>query len=191
MILASSPHSKALGQLYPLAMDAEQNAVAMELDRLISEIEGAYAELFPFTADATLGRWEALYGLESIGSEDDRRAALMAAYNADVGISQRYYAALALSMGHSVAIKPPCRMCRAGVSHVGQPVYSHDEQWTWTVRTPLSSTAAARLVALFEAEKIPFTRIRWTFNFIALLTVTGENVLTVRGQRVLLETQDD
>ena len=186
----SSPHAAALAQLCPLAENPGQTAMALELDRLVSAIDGIYDELFPLTAVATLDRWEALYGLDGDGSEEDRRATLMAAYNADVGISQRFYAALAISMGHSVAIKPPSRMCRVGVSHVGQPVYSHDEQWTWTVRTPLSSANAAKLVSLFEAEKIPFTQIRWVYNYFPLLTVSGANVLTARGVRVLLEVQD-
>jgi len=190
MILENSPHSKAIAQLYPMEMDAEQNAVSLELDRLVADIDAAYPELFPLTASVTFGRWEALYELSGSGTLEERRAALLAAYNADVGISQRHYAALALAMGHSVAIKPPKRMFRAGVSHIGQRVYNHDEQWTWTVRTPLSETAAARLVETFEAEKIPFTRIRWVYGFIPLLTVTGDNVLTVGGARVLLEVQD-
>lgn len=190
MILSDSPHSQAMAQLYPLEMDGEQNSVALEMDRLVSGIDAAYVELFPLTATQTLARWEALYDLDGTGTDEDRRAALMAAYNADAGISQRHYAALALSMGHSVAIKPPKRMFRAGLSHVGQRVYDHAEQWTWTVRTPLSASAASRLVEIFEAEKIPFTSIRWVFGFIPLLTVTGENVLTVGGARVLLEVQD-
>lgn len=190
MIVQSSPHSQALAQLMPLEMDAEQNAVAFELDRAVAAIRAAWAEVFPGSALATFERWEALYDLSGTGTDEDRRAALMAAYNADVGISQRHYAALALAMGHSVAIKPPKRMCRVGASHAGQRIWNHEEQWTWTVRTPLSQTAAAKLVETFEAEKIPFTAIRWVFGFIPLLTVSGENVLTVGGARVLLEAQD-
>lgn len=190
MILATSPHSKALAKLMPVAMDAEQNAVALELDRVVTDIQGLWLEIFPATATASFTRWEALYGLDGSGSDEERRSALMAAYNADVGISQRHYAALALAMGHSVAIKPPHRVFRIGLGHVGQKLYAPEEQWTWTVRTPLSQSAAQKLVEVFESEKIPFTQIRWVFGYIPLLTVSGDYVLTVGGARVLLEAQD-
>jgi len=190
MILATSPHSKALAQLYPLEMDAEQNAVAIELDRCMGYMDAVHNESFPDQATTSLPRWEALYELDGTGSLTERRQALLAAINADSGIAEHHYIALAASMGYHVQIVHPPRLFRAGVSRSGFPVYGKDEQYTWGVRIAFAEAACAPLVKAFEDNIIPFTLIRWIFGITGnpLLTENGDQLTTEDGRIIILET---
>ncbi|MFA6690208.1 MAG: putative phage tail protein [Sphaerochaetaceae bacterium] len=166
-ILPDSPHSKALAQLYPKTMDAEQNAVSVVLDEAMSSIDDAYQEQLPSTAtDASLTKWEGIYELTGDGTTEERWAAVKAAWAAQPGIAARNYVALAAAMGYAVEIPDPPMMFRAGVTPVGRPVYDADEQYTWSVRVcDASESGAADLMAAFEDQKIPFTVIRWEWLF--------------------------
>ncbi|MFA6690039.1 MAG: putative phage tail protein [Sphaerochaetaceae bacterium] len=159
-----SPHFKALQKLKPVDTDEEDAAVALELDRVLAAMDSAYVESFPGTATDTLARWETLYGLDHSGPLTARRMALLAEINKDAGISAADYIALAKSLGFDVTIPDPPRMFRAGVSRAGQPVYDADEQYTWTVHVDAFEEAGAALVSAFEAQKIPFTIIRWIWR---------------------------
>ena len=89
-----SRHYRALAQLYPLQMDAEEYAVARELDRALDYADDAYLEIFPGTAIATLDRWENLYELGHSGTLEERRQNLLAAINRESGIAERHYLSL-------------------------------------------------------------------------------------------------
>jgi len=167
MIIETSPHSKALAQLYPKTMDAEQNAVAIVFDGLLEDLDAAHLESSPSTASTTLERWEAVYDLAGDGTDEERWMAVRVAYAAQPGISATHYIALALAMGFVVEIPDPPKMFRADLSYAGEPVYDEDEQYTMEVWVcnAANATEAAALVAVFEREKIPFTVIRWVYDF--------------------------
>ena len=78
-----SRHYQALSQLYPLQMDAEEYAVAKELDRALEQADATYREIFPSSAVESLERWEDVYRLGHSGSLAARRHALMDAVNRD------------------------------------------------------------------------------------------------------------
>ena len=159
-----SRHYKALTRLKPLPMDAEDYAIAKELDRALEAADQAHQESFASTCDATLERWEDAYGLGHSGTKAERKAALMAAVNRQWGISARHYQAIAEQMGFDIIITSPPRMFRAEVSRAGFPCYYADELYTWNVTVMATEEDADVLVKEFEAQKIPFTLIRWTYN---------------------------
>ncbi|GEM_PF-1800832 len=159
-----SPHFKALKQLYPLQMDAEEYAVAQELDRALAYADEAYNELSPSSAVRTLAMWEKLYELDGVGTIEDRRQALLSKYNLDSGIAEKHYIALALLMGFEIDIEKPPRMFRAGLSRAGDPCYDVDEQYIWVVECRYREEDCDALVKAFEDQKIPFTNIKWKFG---------------------------
>lgn len=159
-----SRHYKALTRLKPLPMDAEDYAVCKELDRAMDAADEAHQESFASTCDTTLERWEAAYNLGHTGTKAERKAALMAAVNRQNGIAAKHYQAIAEQMGYTVTIKSPPRMFRAGFSRAGDPIYNLDEQYTWEVTVDSSEADAQPLVREFEAQKVPFTVIRWVFD---------------------------
>ena len=183
----SSPHYKAISQLYPLKMDAEEYVVSRELDRALEYVDAAYPEIFPSKAIATLERWEDLYELDHTGTLVNRRQALLAAVNRDSGIAERHYIGLAASMGFNIAIIKPPRMFRAGLSRAGSKVYDLDEQYTWTVVCDRLESSSSLLIQTLEAQKIPFTQIKWTFREPCLLLENGGALLLEDGNRLLLE----
>lgn len=182
-----SPHYKALSQLYPLKMDAEEYAVAKELDRALEYADAAYPEIFPSTATATLERWENLYELRHTGTIEYRRQVLLAAVNRESGIAERHYVGVAASLGFNIAIIKPPRMFRAGLSRAGSKVYDLDEQYTWTVVCDRLESSSSLLIQTLEAQKIPFTQIKWTFREPCLLLENGGALLLEDGNRLLLE----
>ena len=185
-----SPHYKALSQLYPLKMDAEEYAVAKELDRALEYADAAYPEIFPSTATATLERWENLYNLSHTGSIEYRHQVLLAEINRESGIAERHYKALAASIGFTIDIVKPPRMFRAGLSRAGFPVYGEDEQYTWTVFCDRQKSSCSLLIRTLEAQKIPFTKIRWSFQAPPagrLLLENGGALLLENGNQLLLE----
>jgi len=185
-----SPHYKALSQLYPLKMDAEEYAVAKELDRALEYADAAYPEIFPSTATATLERWEDLYKLSHTGSIEYRHQVLLAEINRDSGIAERHYKALAAAIGFTIAIVKPPRMFRAGLSRAGFPIYDEDDQYTWTVFCDRQKSSCSLLIRTLEAQKIPFTKIRWSFQAPPagrLLLENGGALLLENGNQLLLE----
>lgn len=182
-----SPHYKALSQLYPLKMDAEEYAVAKELDRALEYADAAYPEIFPSTATATLERWENLYELSHTGTLEYRRQVLLAAINRESGIAERHYKALAAAIGFTIDIVKPPRMFRAGLSRAGFEVYDEDEQYTWTVVCNRLEPSCSLLKRTLESQKIPFTQIRWIFRQPSLLLENGGFLLLEDGNRLLLE----
>ena len=185
-----SPHYKALSQLYPLKMDAEEYAVAKELDRALEYADAAYPEIFPSTATATLERWEDLYNLSHTGSIEYRHQVLLAEINRESCIAERHYKALAASIGFTITIVKPPRMFRAGLSRAGFEVYGEDEQYTWTVFCDRQKSSCSLLIRTLEAQKIPFTKIRWTFQAPPagrLLLENGGALLLENGNQLLLE----
>ena len=189
----TSPHFKALKQFFPLEMDAEEFATAKELDRVLEYANGAYLETFPSSANDTLSRWETLYELSGIGTIEDRRQALLAAINRDSGIAERHYIALAEAMGFSVSIVKPPRMFRTGISRAGFEIYGKNEQYTWTVVSPLPEASCQTLVKVFETQKIPFTAIQWTFERPEsgrLLLESGGALLLEDNNQLLLENEN-
>lgn len=185
-----SPHYKALSQLYPLKMDAEEYAVAKELDRALEYADAAYPEIFPSTATATLERWEDLYELGHTGTLEYRRQVLLAEINRESGIAERHYIGLAASIGFTIAIVKPPRMFRAGLSRAGFEVYDEDEQYTWTVFCDRQKSSCSLLIRTLEAQKIPFTKIRWSFQAPPagrLLLENGGALLLENGNQLLLE----
>ncbi len=184
-----SRHYRALTQLYPLQMDAEEYAVARELDRALDYADDAYLEIFPGTAIATLDRWENLYELPHSGTLEQRRQALLAAINRESGIAERHYIALAAALGFTIVITKPPRMFRAGLSRAGFEVYGQDEQYIWTVTCDRLESACSLLVQTLETQKIPFTKILWQFttSLGKVLLENGKTVLLEDGSRLLLE----
>lgn len=161
-----SRHYRALSKLKPLPMDAEDYAVCKELDRLVEATDQAHEESFASTCTlaGTLARWENAYGLPGTGTEEERNQELMAAINRQWGIAAKHYRFIAEQMGFTVTIDNPRRLFRAGLSRVGEPVYSEDEQYIWTVNVAANRASCNALVKEFEEQKIPFTEIRWVFN---------------------------
>lgn len=161
-----SRHYRALSRLKPIPMDAEDYAVCAELDRVLAAADQAHEESFASTctAEGTLARWEAVYELPGTGTEEVRRQALLAAINRQWGIAAKHYRFIALQLGFTVTIDKPHRLFRAGIGRAGEPVYDLDEQYIWTVHVAAQEANCAALVKVFEAEKIPFTWIRWVFD---------------------------
>lgn len=161
-----SRHYKAMALIKPIPMDAEDYAVCKELDRVLDEADNAHQESFISTCTlaGTLERWEDAYGLPGTGTEQERRQALAAAVNRQWGISAKHYRAIAEQMGFTVTIEKPKRLFRAGLSRVGEPVYSEDEQYIWSVHVSAIRENCNVLVKEFEEQKIPFTAIRWVFD---------------------------
>lgn len=181
-----SRHYRALSRLHPLQMDAEEYAVCMELDRALEGANDVYREIFPSSATATLERWENLYKLGHSGTLETRRHALLEAINLDSGIAERHYKALAASMGFEIDIVKPPRMFRVGVSRVGFPVYDPDEQYTWTVTSDRPQHDIYRLIALFEAVKIPYTQIRWQLSKEKFLELEDGKLLKLESDKFLI-----
>lgn len=181
-----SPHFKALKQLYPLQMDAEEYAVALELDRALAYADEAYNEISPSSAVRTLAMWEKLYELDGTGTIEDRRQALLAKYNRDSGIAEKHYKVLALLMGYNVTIIPPKRLFRVGVSHLGEPMFDPDEQYTWTVVCGQMLNEIIPLVEAFEENKIPFTTIRWEVTKLAAFELEDGSLLELENGRVFV-----
>lgn len=185
-----SPHYKALTQLYPLPMDTEEYIVAKELDLVLNHADAAYPEIFPSTATATLERWEDLYELGHTGTLEYRHYVLLAEINRESGIAERHYKALAASIGFTITIVKPPRMFRAGLSRAGFPIYDEDEQYTWTVFCDRQKSSCSLLIRTLEAQKIPFTKIRWSFQAPPagrLLLENGGALLLENGNQLLLE----
>lgn len=184
-----SPHYKALAQLFPLPMDAEEYAVAKELDHALEYADDAYCEIFPSSAKGTLEWWEDLYELPHSGTLEQRRQALLAAINRESGIAERHYIALAAALGFTIVITKPPRMFRAGLSRAGFEVYGQDEQYIWTVTCDRLESACSLLVQTLETQKIPFTKILWQFttSLGKVLLENGKTVLLEDGSRLLLE----
>lgn len=183
-----SPHYRALTQLYPLQMDAEEYAVAKELDRALESADAVYREIFPGSATTTLERWENLYKLGHSGSLEVRRQALLEAINRDSGIAERHYKALAAAMGYDIDIVKPPRMFRAGLSRAGFAVYDTEEQYTWTVKCSRYRYHCLDLIQTLESQKIPFTKIRWEFQPLKKIFLEiGETLLTESNKPILLE----
>lgn len=159
-----SRHYRALAQLYPLQMDAEEYAVARELDRVLDCADDAYLEIFPGKSSSTLNRWEDLYELSHTGTLEERRQNLLAAINRESGIAERHYKGLASALGYEIEIVKPPRMLRAGLGRAGFECYDRDEQYTWTVVCTRLESACSRLIQTLESQKIPFTQIRWQFD---------------------------
>lgn len=161
-----SPHYKAMSMLKPIPMDAEDYAVAKELDRALVDADKAHEESFVSgcTADGMLSRWEDAYGLPGEGTEEERKQALIAAVNRQWGIAAKHYMFIAEQMGFSVEIGKPVRLFRAGLSRVGEKVYPEEEQYTWSVKVLELRENCSPLINEFESQKIPFTEIRWSFN---------------------------
>lgn len=183
-----SPHYRALTQLYPLQMDAEEYAVAKELDRALESADAVYREIFPGSATTTLEQWEDLYKLGHSGSLEVRHQALLEAINRDSGIAERHYKALAAAMGYDIDIVKPPRMFRAGLSRAGFAVYDPEEQYTWTVKCSRYRYHCLDLIQTLESQKIPFTKIRWEFQPLKKIFLeTGETLLTESNKPILLE----
>ena len=183
-----SPHYRALTQLYPLQMDAEEYAVAKELDRALESADAVYREIFPGSAITTLERWENLYELGHSGSLEVRRQALLEAINRDSGIAERHYKALAAAMGYDIDIVKPPRMFRAGLSRAGFAIYDPEEQYTWTVKCNRYRYHCLDLIQTLESQKIPFTKILWEFQPLKKIFLeTGETLLTESNKPILLE----
>ena len=169
MIVNNSPHYNAFTKLKPMSTDAEDAAVALELDRVLESYNEDYAEIFPTTATKRLNDWEDVYELPHDGTLEARRQALLAAINKDSGIAERHYIALAASLGFAIQITKPPRMLRAGLGRAGFPVYEPDMQYTWTVSCDSSEEDAEMLIRVLEEQKIPFTRINWVFKMLGAL----------------------
>lgn len=187
-----SPHYRALTQLYPLQMDAEEYAVAKELDRALESADSVYREIFPGSATGALERWEDLYEQSHSGTLEQRRQALLAAINRESGIAERHYKALAAAMGFEIDIVKPPRMFRAGLSRAGFAVYDPEEQYTWTVICDRLKSSCTKLIQTLEAQKIPFTQIRWKFQQPPagrLLLENGGALLLENGHQLLLENE--
>ena len=183
-----SPHYKALSQLYPLKMDAEEYAVAKELDRALEYTDAAYPEIFPSTATATLERWENLYNLSHTGSIEYRHQVLLAEINRESGIAERHYKALAASIGFTITIVKPPRMFRAGLSRAGFPVYDPDWQYTWIVKCGQLEESCGLLKRTLNEQKIPFTEIIWEFAPEGLILLeNGGKLLAEDGLPLVLE----
>ena len=161
-----SRHYRALSKLKPLPMDMEDYIVCRELDRLVETADQAHQESFASTCTlaGTLARWEEVYELPGTGTEQERVQALLAAINRNWGIAAKHYRFIAEQMGFSVTIDNPKRLFRAGLSRVGEPAYSEDEMYIWTVNVDAPQASCNALVREFEDQKIPFTAIRWVFN---------------------------
>lgn len=187
-----SRHYKALSRLYPLQMDAEEYAVSRALDRVLEKADAAYLEIFPSSATSTLDRWEDVYQLGHTGTLEERRQALLAAINRESGIAERHYKALAAAVGYTIDITKPPRIFRAGVSRAGFEVYDPDEQYIWTVTCNRPESECSLLVRTLEAQKIPFTFIRW--NLIPdngrIILESGGFLLLESGGYLLLENEN-
>lgn len=159
-----SRHYKAMARLKPLPMDAEDYAIAKELDRALEAADQAHQESFASTCDATLERWEDAYNLPGTGTKPERKAALLAAINRQWGIAAKHYQFIAEQIGFTVTITGPRPLFRAGISRAGDPCYDDEEQYTWRVAVDDTEANSKKLVKEFEDQKIPFTIIKWSFN---------------------------
>lgn len=169
MIVNNSPHYNAFTKLKPIPTDAEDAAVALELDRVLAIYNEDYKEIFPTTTVKKINEWENIYELSHDGELEARRQALLAAINKDSGIAERHYIALAASLGFAIQITKPPRMLRAGLGRAGFPVYDANEQYTWTVYCYSSEEDAVNLIQVLESQKIPFTVISLVFTEIGAI----------------------
>ena len=181
-----SRHYRALSRLHPLQMDLEEYAVCKELDRALESADGVYREIFPSSATATLEKWEDLYELGHSGTQEVRNQALLEAVNRDSGIAERHYKALAASLGFEINIVKPPRMLRAGLGRAGFETYDQEEQYTWTVTSDHPQHGIYRILALFEAEKIPFTQIRWQLSKEKFLELEDGKLLKLESNKFLI-----
>lgn len=188
-----SPHFKAISAIYPLQTDEEHYAFGMEMDRLKAATDEVLAESLPTTCTtATISRWEKVYDLSGTGTFEERKQKLIAAYNANVGIAERHYKALAASIGFNVTITPPPKVFRVGVSRVGDKIYNDDEIFTWTVQVNNHYEEVQILMDVFERNKIPFTEILWQLKTRKLFKLAdGKNLKLANGKFLILEDNDD
>lgn len=188
-----SPHFKAISAIYPLQTDEEHYAFGKEMDRLKAVTDEILAESLPTSCTmVTLARWEEVYGLSGTGTFDERKQKLIEAYNANVGIAERHYKALAASIGFNVTITPPPKVFRVGVSRVGDKIYNDDEIFTWTVQVNNHYEEVQILMDVFERNKIPFTEIRWQLKTRKLFKLAdGKNLKLANGKYLILEDNDD
>lgn len=175
-----SPHFKAVSAIYPLQTDEEHYAFGKEMDRLKAATDDVLVESIPNTCtEATLQQWEKVYDLSGVGTFEERRQKLVAAYNAQSGITKRHYESLAQSIGYDVVITPPPKVFRVGVSRIGEKLYDEDEVFTWTIET-VSLIDPRKLIEIFSKNSIPFTRIRWIIKM-------GMHLVLEDGKHLMLE----
>lgn len=169
-------------QLGP-ADDARTAVVAKYLDLARDTLGSVLDDAFPESA-SSLSRWEALYGLDGLGVEVERRNSVIAAKTDVGGISFPFFAQLADSLGYDVTFQRGVQLFRIGISLLGiDPLYSANinslplpEGWdasemgeycpdlwtcTVTVNSLGSNSNATRLKSEFETRKPPFCFFKW------------------------------
>lgn len=187
-----SPHFCAIAKLYPLEADEELYAFGKEMDRLKDATDQVILESLPQTCTPlTIERWEQVYELSGSGTFEERKQKLVSAYNANFGIAQHHYEALAASMGFTVTIKSPPKLLRAGVSRVGGKAYDEDEQYIWTVISDTVQSEILTLVSAFEKAKIPFTDIRWQLKKMKFYKLEDGKLLTLANGKYLILGDND
>ena len=137
-------HADAIRKLMPIDFgDVSDQDIEVEgafYDAAATRILDLLAELFPSTTVEFLNRWEREYGLiPRVGATvDERRRALQTRYTYIGSLTKAHFILLANTLGYTVEINEGgelYKMFRAGISAAGDPVFTADLMWTWTVRT--------------------------------------------------------
>jgi Bacteriophage Mu-like, Gp48 len=207
----SATHLAALrllkGQVYG---DADEAYLAMEADwfdawrAVVQQIE---QDIFPDTT-SDLASWERVLDLDGSGTDDERRAAILAKLRAVGGMSKAFFLALATEMGYEIEIATCPYPFRAGVSAAGDAVIDvnpdglddppdWDETsmgpycpalftWTVTVLDFGSNDDSTALQEAFEALKPGFTTIVWEVSTVMSKSKTITIQTPAAGDEVAL-----
>ena len=164
MDLTPADYKRALAALLPVGAawpreagtvwDALLGALALEFSRAGAVLESLPDEALPETATALLVDWERAAGLEAVGTQQERRAALKGWLNAKGGVSTTYFIALASDSGVAITITRTAPF-QVGRSTAGESLYNGDWLYTWQVNGPAATGAEVRaaLQSLFLKEK--------------------------------------
>jgi uncharacterized protein YmfQ (DUF2313 family) len=138
---------------------------AEELARLDARAAALLDEADPSTAVETLPEWEHDLGLLGEGGIAERQAAVVGALNAQGGVSEPYFQALATSAGLDVQITT-YRPFQVGRSTAGEALTNGDWLFTWLVTGPAATTPEARaaLEALFRTLKPSHTIVLFDWS---------------------------
>jgi uncharacterized protein YmfQ (DUF2313 family) len=157
------------GAAWPRDEDAVLTALldgwAEEFARADARAGDLIEEADPRTAGELLPEWELDFGLAGEGTDAERRAAIVAAMNAQGGVSVAYFLGLAAAAGVTITISTYLPF-QVGRSTVGEALYNGTWRFTWLVSGPAATPAElqAELEALFVKLKPSHTAVTFDWS---------------------------
>jgi uncharacterized protein YmfQ (DUF2313 family) len=157
------------GAAWPRDEDAVLTALldgwAEEFARADARSGDLLDEADPRTAGELLPEWEDDFGLPGEGADADRQAAIVAAMNAQGGVSAPYFIALAAAAGVTITISTYLPF-QVGRSTVGEALYNGTWRFIWLVSGPAATPAElqAEIEALFTRLKPSHTAVTFDWS---------------------------